>query len=223
VAEIAPKAHAEPPQFQHHFVDMSTQREASSLGMWVFLVTEVLFFGGLFTTYTVYRSVFRHDFEGASNLLDIRLGTINTAILLMSSLTMVLAVWASSLGRKRLTILSLVGTILLGSVFLGIKVVEYAQKFHHHEVPGPHYVIPEGLARPSELFFGLYFCMTGLHALHMIIGVGLLLWLIVKAQKNEFSPAYNTPVDLVGLYWHFVDIIWIFLFPLLYLLGRHTT
>jgi cytochrome c oxidase subunit 3 len=215
------RSHAEPPQFQHHFVDMRLQREASSLGMWLFLVTEVLFFGGLFTAYTIYRAAFRTDFEGASNLLDIKLGTINTAILLMSSLTMALAVWASSLGRKKLIILFLVGTIVLGSIFLGIKVVEYAQKFHHHEVPGPHYVIPEGLSRPSELFFGLYFCMTGLHALHMIIGVGLLSWLIWKAYRDEFSTQYNTPVDLVGLYWHFVDIVWIFLFPLLYLLGRH--
>jgi cytochrome c oxidase subunit 3 len=222
VAEAVSTAHAEPPQFQHHFVDMRTQREASSLGMWIFLVTEVLFFGGLFTAYTVYRSTYRHDFEGASNLLDIKLGTINTAILLMSSLTMALAVWASSLGRKKLIILFLIGTILLGSIFLGIKVIEYSQKFHHHEVPGAHYVIPEGLGQPSELFFGLYFCMTGLHALHMIIGVGLLTWLILKARRGEFTPEYNTPVDLVGLYWHFVDIVWIFLFPLLYLLGRHT-
>jgi len=222
VAEVVPTAHAEPPQFQHHFVDMAAQREASSLGMWVFLVTEVLFFGGMFTAYVVYRASFRHDFEGASNLLDIKLGAFNTAVLIMSSLTMALAVWASSLGRRNLTILFLVATILLGGVFLGVKAVEYKQKFEHHEVPGAHYVVPEGLAKPSELFFSLYFCMTGLHALHMIIGVGLLAWLINKARKYEFTPQYNTPVDLVGLYWHFVDIVWIFLFPLLYLLGRHT-
>jgi len=222
VAEAVPTAHAEPPQFQHHFVDMGTQREASALGMWVFLVTEVLFFGGMFTAYVVYRATYRHDFEGASNLLDIKLGAFNTAVLIMSSLTMALAVWASSLGRRNLTILFLVATILLGGVFLGVKAVEYKQKFEHHEVPGAHYVVPEGLAKPSELFFSLYFCMTGLHALHMIIGVGLLAWLINKARKYEFTPQYNTPVDLVGLYWHFVDIVWIFLFPLLYLLGRHT-
>ncbi len=222
MAEVVQGAHAEPPQFQHHFVDMPTQREASALGMWIFLVTEVLFFGGLFTAYTVYRSTFRHDFEGASNLLDIKLGTINTAVLIMSSLTMALAVWASSQGRRNRIIGFLLATILLGSVFLGIKFFEYKHKFENHEVPGAHYVIPEGLGKPSELFFGLYFCMTGLHALHMIIGVGLLTWLILKARKNEFTAQYNTPVDLVGLYWHFVDIVWIFLFPLLYLLGRHT-
>jgi len=222
VAEAVPTAHAEPPQFQHHFVDMAAQREASSLGMWVFLVTEVLFFGGMFTAYVVYRASFRHDFEGASNLLDIRLGAFNTAVLIMSSLTMALAVWASAAGRRKLIIPFLLATILLGSVFLGVKFLEYKQKFEHHEVPGAHFVVPEGLAKPSELFFSLYFCMTGLHALHMIIGIGLLSWLILKARRGEFTPQYNTPVDLVGLYWHFVDIVWISLFPLLYLLGRQT-
>ena len=222
MAEVVPTAHAEPPQFQHHFVDMAAQREASSLGMWVFLVTEVLFFGGMFTAYVVYRASFRHDFEGASNLLDIRLGAFNTAVLIMSSLTMALAVWASAAGRRKLIIPFLLSTILLGSVFLGVKFLEYKQKFEHHEVPGAHFVVPEGLAKPSELFFSLYFCMTGLHALHMIIGIGLLSWLILKARRGEFTPQYNTPVDLVGLYWHFVDIVWIFLFPLLYLRGRHT-
>jgi cytochrome c oxidase subunit 3 len=169
----------------------------------------------------VYRAAFRHDFEGASNLLDIRLGAVNTAVLLMSSLTMALAVWASSFGRKKLTILFLVLTMTLGTIFLGVKFFEYKHKFENHEVPGAHYVVPEGLGKPSELFFSLYFCMTGLHALHMIIGLGLLTWLVLKARRGEFTPQYNTPVDLVGLYWHFVDIVWIYLFPLLYLLGRH--
>jgi cytochrome c oxidase subunit 3 len=210
-----------PPELRHHFVDMRAQREASSLAMWMFLVTEVLFFGGMFTAYVVYRSIYRRAFEGASNLLDIRLGAFNTAVLILSSLTMALAVWAASLGKRNLIILFLVATILLGGTFLGVKVVEYAQKFEHNEVPGAHFVVPEGLAPQSELFFSLYFCMTGLHALHMIIGIGLLTWLIVKARRGAFSPQYNTPVDLVGLYWHFVDIVWIFLFPLLYLLGRH--
>jgi cytochrome c oxidase subunit 3 len=201
---------------------MRAQREASSLAMWMFLATEVLFFGGMFTAYVVYRSIYRRAFEGASNLLDIRLGAFNTAVLILSSLTMALAVWAASLGKRNWIILFLVATILLGGTFLGVKVVEYAQKFEHHEVPGPHFVVPEGLPPQSELFFSLYFCMTGLHALHMIIGIGLLTWLIVKARRGAFSAQYNTPVDVVGLYWHFVDIVWIFLFPLLYLLGRHT-
>ena len=228
MADAHAAAHDAPPELRHHFVDLPAQREASSLGMWLFLVTEVLFFGGMFTAYVVYRSTYRHAFEGASNLLDITLGAINTGVLIMSSLTMALAVWAASVGKKKLIILFLLATIALGSAFLGIKVVEYKQKFDHHEVPGPHFVVPhnekthEVLPRQSEMFFSLYFCMTGLHALHMIIGVGLLTWLIVKARADAFSPRYYTPVDNVGLYWHFVDIVWIFLFPLLYLLGRHT-
>jgi cytochrome c oxidase subunit III len=221
-AQAHAAAHDAPPELRHHFVDLSAQREASSLGMWVFLVTEVLFFGGMFTAYVVYRAAYRRAFEGASNLLDIKLGAFNTAVLILSSLTMVLAVWAASQGKKNLIILFLIATILLGGVFLGVKVVEYAQKFEHHEVPGPHFVVPHGLPPQSELFFSLYFCMTGLHALHMIIGIGLLTWLILKTRAGAFSPRYYSPVDNVGLYWHFVDIVWIFLFPLLYLLGRHT-
>ena len=210
------------PPLQHHFADLAAQKEASQLGMWAFLVTEVLFFGGMFTAYIVYRALYTRAFEGASNLLDIRLGAFNTAVLILSSLTMAIAVWAASQGRKKLIIGFLVLTIALGSVFLGVKFVEYRQKFEHHEVPGPHYVVPEGLPRQTEIFFSLYFCMTGLHAAHMIIGLGLLTWLLLKTRRNEFTVRYNTPVDMVGLYWHFVDIVWIFLFPLLYLLGRHT-
>jgi cytochrome c oxidase subunit III len=214
--------HGSPSPLRHHFANLEAQTEAASLGMWAFLATEVLFFGGMFAAYIVYRSLFRRAFEGASNLLDIRLGAFNTAVLILSSLTMAMAVWAASKGRKNLIILFLVLTILLGSVFLGVKVVEYKQKFDHHEVPGPHFVVPEGLPRQAEIFFSLYFCMTGLHALHMIVGVGLLTWLILRARRGDFTVEYNSPVELTGLYWHFVDIIWIFLFPLLYLLGRHT-
>ncbi len=222
MAESHALAHEAPPELQHHFESLLAQKEASSLGMWVFLVTEVLFFGGMFTAYVVYRANYRTAFEGASNLLDIRLGAFNTAVLILSSLTMALAVWAASQGRKKAILLFLALTILLGSVFLGVKVVEYAEKFAHHEVPGPHFVAPHGLPRQSELFFSLYFCMTGLHALHMIVGIGLLSWLAAKARRGAFTPRYSTPVEMVGLYWHFVDIVWIFLFPLLYLLGRHT-
>jgi cytochrome c oxidase subunit 3 len=201
---------------------MEAQKEASALGMWIFLVTEVLFFGGMFTAYVIYRASYTRAFEGASNLLDLKLGAFNTVVLILSSLTMALAVRAGQQGRKNLIVLFLTATILLGGTFLGVKVIEYQQKFAHHEVPGPHFIVPEGLPRQSELFFSLYFCMTGLHALHMVIGIGLLLWLILRARRGEFTARYNTPVDMVGLYWHFVDIVWIFLFPLLYLLGRHT-
>ena len=216
------------PYVAHHFDDAEQQHEASALGMWLFLAQEVMFFGGLFLAYVVYRTAFPEAFHAASHELDIKLGAFNTAVLIMSSLTMALAVWASSLGRKNLIILFLILTILLGGIFLGVKVIEYKQKFEHHEVPGPHFVVPlnekthQPLPPQSEMFFSLYFCMTGLHALHMIIGIGLLTWLIMKARRGAFTTRYNTPVDMVGLYWHFVDVVWIFLFPLLYLLGRHT-
>ena len=219
---------APPRELRHHFEDLEAQKEASSLGMWIFLVTEVLFFGGMFLAYSIYRETYRAAFEGASNLLDLKLGAFNTVVLIVSSLTMALAVWAGQQGRKNLIILFLLLTMALGTTFLGVKFVEYKQKFDHHEVPGPHFVVPldeethQPLPRQSEMFFTLYFCMTGLHAAHMIIGLGLLTWLIVRARRGEFTARYNTPVDLVGLYWHFVDIVWIFLFPLLYLLGRHT-
>jgi cytochrome c oxidase subunit III len=228
MADAHAAAPAAPPELRHHFTDLGAQREASSLGMWIFLVTEVLFFGGMFLAYSIYRETYRAAFEGASNLLDLRLGATNTAVLIVSSLTMALAVWASQQGRKNLIALFLVLTMILGTAFLGIKFVEYKQKFEHHEVPGPHFVVPlneethQPLPRQSEMFFSLYFCMTGLHAAHMIIGLGLLTWLLLKTRRNEFTVRYNTPVDMVGLYWHFVDIVWIFLFPLLYLLGRHT-
>ena len=228
MADAAAVSHAGPPELKHHFASLEAQKEASSLGMWIFLATEVLFFGGMFTAYAVYRSTYRTAFEGASNLLDIKLGALNTGVLILSSLTMALAVWSASLGKRNRIVLFLALTMILGGVFLGVKYVEYAQKFEHHEVPGPHFVVPEDtrtgkpLPRQSEMFFSLYFCMTGLHALHMIIGIGLLTWLIVKALRGAFSVRYNSPVEMVGLYWHFVDIVWIFLFPLLYLLGRHT-
>ena len=210
------------PELQHHFASLEAQKEASSLGMWVFLATEVLFFGGMFAAYVVYRANNRLAFEKASNLLDIRLGTLNTAVLILSSLTMALAVWAASRGAKKRILLFLAATMLLGGVFLAVKFVEYRDKFEHHEVPGPHFVVPHGAPRQAEIFFSLYFCMTGLHALHMIIGLGLLAWLAAKARAGAFTERYSTPVEMVGLYWHFVDVIWIFLFPLLYLLGRHT-
>ena len=222
MADAHAAASAHPPELQHHFPSLEAQKEASSLGMWIFLATEVLFFGGMFTAYVVYRANNRLAFEKASNLLDIRLGAFNTAVLLASSLTMALAVWAAARGARKRTLLFLSATMLLGLVFLGIKYVEYKEKFERHEVPGPHYVVPHGAPRQTEVVFSLYFCMTGLHALHMIVGIGLLAWLFAKARAGAFTERYSTPVEMVGLYWHFVDIIWIFLFPLLYLLGRHT-
>lgn len=205
----------------HHFDNLEQQREAGTLGMWVFLITEVMFFGGLFTAYVVYRSFNPTDFAQASNELDIVLGGINTAVLISSSLTMALAVYCSQVGNRKGLILFLALTLLLGLTFLGIKVVEYGEKFAHHLFPGPSFSFTKGDPQKAELFFSLYFAMTGLHALHMVVGVGIITALIIMAARGRFSPEYHTPVELSGLYWHFVDIVWIFLFPLLYLIGRH--
>ena len=206
---------------QHQFDDAAQQHHASWLGMWIFLATEVMFFGGLFTGYAFYRSAYPQAFADASNHLEILLGAINTAVLICSSFTMALAVHSAEIGRRKALMIFLLLTIVLGSVFLGIKFSEYHAKFAEHLVPGGSFRFEGPLARPAEIFFSFYFAMTGMHALHMVIGIGLLAAMVLKARRGRFSPAYFTPVELVGLYWHFVDIVWIFLFPLLYLAGRH--
>src|SRR6266436_3060852 len=185
--------------------------------MWIFLVTEVLFFGGLFLTYTINRRTFSTAFGIGSNTLDITLGAGNTVVLIMSSLTMAMAVWSAQVGKKKLVSFFLIATLGLGTVFLGVKAIEYKQKFDHHLIPGRSF----DMKFHGQLYFSLYFGMTGLHALHMIVGAGLLVWLIKGSFAGRFTPQYNTPVEIVGLYWHFVDIVWIYLFPLLYLIDRH--
>jgi cytochrome c oxidase subunit III len=209
------------PALLHHFDTAEQQKDASTLGMWVFLITEIMFFGGMFTAYLVYRSLYPDSFVAASNTLDITLGAINTTVLICSSLTMALAVHASQMGQKKALVWFLILTIILGTAFLGIKAVEYNDKFVHHHVPGANFHFEGPNARNAEIFFSIYFGMTGLHALHMIIGIVLLAILAVRAQMGRFGSHYYTPIDLTGLYWHFVDIVWIFLFPLLYLLGGH--
>lgn len=205
----------------HQFDDIGQQHEASWIGMWIFLATEVMFFGGMFTGYTVYRYFYPQAFAGASNHLDVLLGSVNTAVLICSSFTMALAVHSAEAGNNRAVVRFLLLTIILGSVFLGIKFFEYHTKFQEHLVPGSSFRFEGPLARTAQIFFSFYFAMTGMHALHMVIGIGLLAALIVKARHSRFSPSYYTPVEITGLYWHFVDIVWIFLFPLLYLVGRH--
>jgi cytochrome c oxidase subunit 3 len=209
------------PALAHHFENLGEQKEASSLGMWLFIAQEVMFFGGLFLAYTVYRNVYPGAFAEASHHLDWKLGGINTAVLILSSLTMALAVRAAALGHRKQIVLFLILTVVLGSIFLGVKIVEYGDKFEHHLVPGPHFQFPGPNARPAQIFYSLYFAMTGLHALHMIIGIPILLILAWKAHRGGYGPEYHTPVEMTGLYWHFVDIVWIFLFPLLYLVGHH--
>ena len=207
---------------EEQFDTEAQQKDASTLGMWIFLITEVMFFGGMFTAYTVYRRAYSDAFAVASASLNVTIGAINTAVLLVSSFTMAMAVRAAQLGRRRTLVLFLVLTLIFGGVFLGVKAYEWNEKFEQHHVPGPSFhlggVPQQGHA---QLFFSLYFAMTGLHALHMVIGVGIISWLIWLAHKGRFTAEYNTPVDIAGLYWHFVDIIWIFLFPLLYLIDRH--
>jgi cytochrome c oxidase subunit III len=219
-------SHASPETLalQEQFDTPEQQKEASTLGMWIFLITEVMFFGGLFGVYTVYRTLHSSVFAVASSSLSAPIGALNTGVLLCSSFTMVLAVRASSLGARRALILFLILTMLLGVTFLGIKGYEWWEKFQEHHVPGLSFHlegVPEEAQGDAQSFFSLYFAMTGLHALHMVIGVSLLSFILLRAYEGRYSAAYWTPVDVSGLYWHFVDVIWIFLFPLLYLVDRH--
>ena len=215
-------AHHHHPALAHHFDDLGQQQEAATLGMWVFLVTEVLFFGGLFLVYATYRFWYHDAFVAGSHELDVTLGTINTAVLITSSLTMAMAVHAAQLGNRRLLMIFLVATMALGAVFLGIKAVEYYDKYTHHHIPGAGFAFePQELSRHAQIFFSLYFAMTGLHALHMIIGLGIMTVMLWISWRGRISAEYYIPIEISGLYWHFVDIVWIFLFPLLYLIGRH--
>jgi cytochrome c oxidase subunit III len=205
----------------HQFDDPAQQFAASSLGMWAFIATEILFFGGLFAGYSVYRLSYPDGFAAASHHLDIVLGTVNTAVLIGSSLTMALAIFSARFRSPRMIVVFLLATLVLGTVFLGIKGAEYSHKFHEHLIPGANFSFPGANPRGVEIFFSFYFAMTGLHALHMVIGAALLVVMTIRAWRGHFSAEYYTPVEMVGLYWHFVDVIWIFLFPLLYLIGRH--
>lgn len=220
------------PALQHHFENMEQQREAASIGMWVFLVTEIMFFGGMFLAYTLYRSAYPEAFASASNHLSLPLGAVNTGVLIFSSFTMALAVYSAQIGNRRNQIICLALTIVLGLTFLGIKAVEYHEKYVDKLIPGElipgHrfdpskvHLLPRAAKENVEMFYWIYFAMTGMHALHMIIGVGLLSVILFFAARGKYGPEYHNPVEISGLYWHFVDIVWIFLFPLLYLLGRH--
>ena len=214
--------HPHHPKLQHHFDDMSQQLEASTLGMWVFLVTEIMFFGGLFMAYLLYRWANPTAFQEASAHLNKFWGAVNTIVLIVSSLTMAMAVRAAQTSAKPKTqVFWLVSTMIFGAAFLGVKVVEYTDKFTHNLVPGPHFEWTGQYPAGAEIFYSLYFCMTGLHAVHMIIGLGMMSVIAIMAWRGKFDADYYTPVEVSGLYWHFVDIVWIFLFPLLYLIGAH--
>ncbi|HLL99723.1 MAG TPA: cytochrome c oxidase subunit 3 family protein [Pyrinomonadaceae bacterium] len=295
-ADLHDAHHYHPPGLQHQFEDMEQQQESASIGMWMFLVQEIMFFGGLFTVYLVFRSRYPIAFAAASNHLEAFWGGLNTLVLIVSSLTMALAVYYAQKGNRNMQVLMIVATMLFGSVFLGVKAVEYTDKYNHGLIPvdgwnkriagdaghvsvrqvepnsepktsldtprsgneGPgnprgefkidkekdikllvqeraHLteaerlgyfnsageIDPERFRDKMRIFFWIYFTMTGLHALHMIIGLGVMAWLLWMAWRGTFTAEYYAPVEISGLYWHFVDIVWIFLFPLLYLLGRH--
>ena len=252
------------PALAHQFDSMAQQQEASTFGMWVFLLTELMMFGGLFTAYLIYRIKYYEAFVAGSTSISVSWGFANTLVLIGSSFTMAMAVWAAQKGNRSWQVRFLIMTMILGTVFLAIKGKEYYDKYDECHVPGrvigkgfnaiggpgcqtgniaeeiitrsdrarqngfkdvPE-VTPESakqIASQTEIFFSFYFAMTGLHAFHMIIGLGLLTWLLIRAHQGQFGPAYYTPVELGGLYWHFVDIVWIYLFPLLYLINRiHT-
>jgi cytochrome c oxidase subunit 3 len=287
--------HYHPPGLQHQFDDMAQQKDSTTIGMWAFLAQEIMFFGGVFTAYLVYRSKFPMAFAAGSNHLDVVLGALNTVVLIVSSLTMALSVYFAQKSNRNMQVIFIILTMILGSTFLVVKYFEYKEKWTDGFVPvagwnhriteeSGHAEAPEhplnaesaayrasedykvkekrgefrwadtSLARMAEnghegkgfltadekngyftngamdpekfeqkvrIFFWIYFTMTGLHALHMIVGLGIMLWLLWQAWKGSYSMDYYAPVEISGLYWHFVDIVWIFLFPLLYLLGRH--
>jgi cytochrome c oxidase subunit 3 len=210
---------------REQFDTAAQQKDASTVGMWVFLITEIMFFGGMFLAYSIYRSKYPYVFDVASSSLNVYIGAANTVVLLCSSFTMVMAVRNAQLGIRKGIVLWLILTLILGCVFLGVKAYEWNEKFVEHHIPGMANFHLDGLGLdmqgPAQLFFSLYFAMTGLHAMHMIVGVGILSVLIFQAKRGKFTAEYMTPVDISGLYWHFVDIVWIFLFPLLYLIDRH--
>jgi len=217
------------PQLRHHFSDMEQQTQASTFGMWLFLATEIMFFGGMFLAYLVYRYWYYDEFAAGSRSIDIWLGTINTAVLICSSLTVALGVKAAQLGKQKLLVFLLSLTMLFGLAFLAIKGLEWYDKYEEHHVPGYSFSAADLIEkypqlhidpRPEQIYFSLYFAMTGLHALHMIVGLGIFSFLLYKAIRGTYGPDYHTPVEIGGLYWHFVDIVWIYLFPLLYLIDR---
>jgi cytochrome c oxidase subunit 3 len=236
-AVAAEHEHISLPQHRHHFETQEQQREAGTFGMWLFLLTEIMFFGGLFFSYLLYRNWYYDAFVVSSNQLSIPLGAANTAILISSGFFMALAVWAAEVRKKNLLVIFLVLTTLFGLAFLYIKGIEYHEKWENHHIPGAgfsvsQFVNPQAyglkeqplapdMAQKTQIFFFLYFAMTGMHALHMVIGVGLLFWLLKRSYRGDFSAGYVAPIENFGLYWHFVDIVWIFLFPLLYLINRH--
>lgn len=251
--------HDHDPNLYHHFEDLGQQRNAATLGMWTFLGTEVMFFGGLICAYLIYRFTSPDVFAAASKQLNVYLGTTNTVVLLTSSLFMAFAVRAGATGDRKAQVRWLILTAILGTLFIVFKGFEYTEEYEKSLIPGrsfstaelklpeepapgsaSHEVAAESartqhtaqvltmtaqsfVTRRAQMFFVFYFFMTGLHLLHMVIGLGLVSWILVLANRGRFTPSFHTPLEMVGLYWHFVDIVWVFLYPLLYLVALHET
>lgn len=247
VAEHEEHTEHDRPELRHHFADEEQQRNAAALGMWWFLGTEIMFFGGMFCAYLIYRLKYFPEFAVASRSLDLQVGALNTAVLICSSLTVAQAVRAAQMGKRMLQVKLLLATLFFGLVFLGVKAYEWDMKYQEHHIPtfdfnaknlmqkpGDRHLLgldkisdPVELQRReaeiqqrSQIFFSLYFALTGMHAIHMIVGVGIFSVITWMAWKGRFTPEYHTPLEIAGLYWHFVDIVWIYLFPLLYLIDR---
>lgn len=221
--------HETRPELRHHFADEEQQRNAASLGMWWFLGTEIMFFGGMFAGYLIYRRIYFPEFAAGSRSLSLWVGTFNTTVLICSSLTVALSVRAAQMGRRKLLLGLLIATMIFGCAFLGIKGYEWHHEYVEHHVPtfdfnGQDLVRDNpGLhldPNRTKLFFSLYFALTGVHAAHMLVGVGIFIVITIMAWRGKFTPEYHTPIEIAGLYWHFVDIVWIYLFPLLYLIDR---
>ena len=206
---------------RHQFDNVEQQKDASTFGMWVFLVTEILFFGGMFCCYTVYRSMYPSAFGHASNHLDIILGAVSTAVLICSSFTMACAVNSAATGAKNALVGFLWVTILFAAAFLVIEMSEWRMLYNEGMMPGFNFTYRDIDPAHVQLFFCMYFAMTGLHASHVTIGIGLLAVMAFRASRGVFTAQYYTPIEISGLYWHFVDLVWIFLFPLYYLIARH--
>lgn len=223
----APEHHG--PELRHHFATVEQQRDSAALGMWLFLATEIMFFGGMFCAYLIYRLWYFNEFAVGSRSLDIYMGTANTVVLICSSLTVAMGVRAAQLGKRKLLVVLLLLTILFGAAFLGVKAIEWHEKYEKHHIPGASFNVSDLMRENPQLpidqnheqiYFSLYFAMTGVHALHMVVGIGIFVVLTWYAWKGRYTPEYHTPIELGGLYWHFVDVVWIYLFPLLYLIDR---
>lgn len=197
------------------------QRETSSIGMWIFLATEIMLFGGLFSSFTVYRTMYPQAFIEGSADMNIVLGSINTVVLICSSFTMALAIHSIAIGSQKKLAIFLIATMFLGAVFLAIKFTEYYQHYEHHKVPAYWFEWAGPGGGHVQMFFVFYFLMTGLHAVHMFVGEGVLFAMLIRTGAGSFTSEYHTPVELTGLYWHFVDIIWVFLFAIFYIEGLH--